>query len=350
LKIIDRFLAARYLQSLLLVLIVIGFVIFASSFMQEIAAMPTTAAALDSSFSHFLDMFPIFLPLAAFMGTLLAFYRLTISSELVIIKAGGMSTYKIIRPMLWVSAALGGITAAVVNPLSVRYNAGDLKGSMIERIDGAVWLREKTDKGDLIIRSQGLRAQNDGGLTFIGTTIIRQNARHQIESRIDAREMTLSDSRLSVKSAAILDSAGALTQKDWSAKTALSQDGIVRQYLKPNQVSFWRLPELIAGLSSIGMPATAHILQFLSLLFLPLNLAAMTVLGAMFAQTKERRNFSFARQFGWGIIFCFLAYFMMQIMNAISMSGAMPPVIAAFGPSAIVLAFAWAGIIKSEEI
>jgi lipopolysaccharide export system permease protein len=343
-KILTRFLSVRYLQSLALVLAAISGIVFATSFMQEIGAMPL-GPALDSSFSRFLEMFPMFLPLAAFIGMLMAFYRLTTSSELAVMRSGGMSTYKIMRPMLLVALVSGVLVAGLVNPLSVAYDAGSVKDSMIERVDGAVWMRDKS----MVLRARGMAA-DAGGLILKDATVIVQNAQSQIENRIDAEKLILSDGKLAAENARVLDSKGRERLARWTGATSLSPDAVMRQYLRPNQVSFWRLPGQIRLLSGAGIPHAGHVLQFLSLLLLPLNLAAMAALGAAFAQTKERRRFSFARQFGFGIICCFMVYFVMQIMNAVALSGAVPPVFAMFLPPAIVLFLAMARIAKLEEV
>ena len=348
-KILWKFLAKRFTANLLLVLAVVCGVIFATAFMQEIASSPFLAAA-DAAFSHFLEMLPMFLPLVAFMGTLLTFYRLLISSELVIIQSSGLSAYEIMRPMLLISAIFGALTAAAVNPLATRYNRMELKNSRIERIDGAVWLREKIKNGSVVIRAVEMENSEKGGLALIGATFLKQDESFRITQRASADKMILEDGNLSAKNALILDSKGVETRRDFKAPTSLTRENIIKQYLKPNQVSFWDLPEFIRTLRSMGAPTASHVLQFLSLLFLPLVLISMTVLGVLFSQTKQRRNFSFTRQFGLGIITCFVVYFTIQIFNAMGSSGAMIPVLAVFFPPAIVLFFSATAIMKYDSI
>lgn len=337
-------------MNLLLVLCAVCGIIFATSFMEYIANAPTFMAALDMSLSHFLEIFPMFLPLAVFIGTLLTFQKLLLSSELVIIQSAGLSAYKIMKPMLLVSLIFGIITSAVINPLSTRYNARDIRNSKIEKIDKAVWLREKMPDGSLIIRAAHVRNIRANGLTFLKATIVRQNAKHQITERIDAQQMALRNGNLSAKDALILDFKGMEHTRDISINTNLTSEGIIRQYLKPNQISFWELPEFIRNISEMGIPATTHLLQFLTLLFLPFVLIAMTVLGVMFSQTRQRRKISMSKQFGFGIITCFIVYFIIQIFNSMGAAGAMSPFLAVIFPPAIALFFAATSIIRSDNI
>ncbi|MDR1027553.1 MAG: LptF/LptG family permease [Rickettsiales bacterium] len=346
--IMTRFLALRFAKSLGLVVLIVSGIIFATSFMQDIAGAPSVPAALSLSLSHFFELFPMFLPLAAFIGTLLAFYRLLVSSELVIVQSAGWSAYKIMRPMLWVSLSFGMLAAMVINPIGANYDLESKINSKIEKIDDAVWLREKTGDGAIIIRSVNLNSAGDG-LDFVDAAILRQNAAFQIEERVDAKVLSLRGGRLSAKGAAILSKDGALRTADWSADTTLTGENVMKRYLKTNQVSFWELPGFIAALRGMGAGTDAHLMQFLSLLFLPLVMVSMCVMGALFSQTRERRNFSFAKKFGFGILACFVVYFVIQIFSAMGSSGAMPPLVAALAPPAIVLFLSASGIIRAEN-
>jgi lipopolysaccharide export LptBFGC system permease protein LptF len=254
------------------------------------------------------------------------------------------------RPMLFVSVILGIITIIVINPLSTRYSARELKNSRIEKIDNAAWLREKTNEGSLIIRAMNIKNMENNGLAFIKASIIKQNSSHQIIERIDADSLLLNDRKFTAKNALILDSKGLERKGNVNIATNLSPESIIRQYLKPNQISFWKLPDFIKNLKMMGIPVAMHLLQFLTLLFLPFVLLAMTVLGAAFSQTRQRRKISISKHFGFGIITCFVVYFIIQIFNSIGSAGAMSPFLAVAFPPAIVLFFAATVIIKSDNI
>jgi lipopolysaccharide export system permease protein len=311
--------------------------------MQEIGG-GALIPALDASFAHFLEMLPMFLPLAAFLATLMAFQKLTVSSEFAIIQSAGLSLARAMRPMTTTAAIVGIIAATVVNPLSVGYGA---VASRLEKIDGAVWLHDSANG----ITVRALDADGgSSGLTLIDATIIIQDSAFRIASRIDAKEVSVKDGKLSAQHAKIFGSEGLERTMNWSVDSNLDPGAVLSRSLKPSQVSFWKLPKLIKSLSSIGIPTTAHELQFLSLLFLPLVLAAMTTLGAAFSHSRSPRRFSFARQFAAGIICCFCAYFAMQIFGAMGNSGALPPIVAAFMPPGIVLFAALAAINKNATV
>ena len=349
-KIITRFLGRRFFWNFMLVLAVVCSIIYMISFMQDIATEPTFMDALEKSFSKFLELFTMFLPPTIFLGTLITFYKLTVSSEIIILQASGMSYFKIMRPMILVTLLVGIITTTIINPLIAKYNSIDLRDSQIERIDNAVWIREKTTNGDLTIRSNNMEYKKSGDLVFIKGTAILQNANHQMIKRIDADKIILTDSKFIAKNARILNFQGIERFLDWEFPTTISAKNIIRQYLKPNQTSFWELPTLIKVLEKSGAQSQAHLITFFTLLFLPLVLMSQTILGVMFSQTKDRRKFSFVKKFGFGIMTCFIVYFTIQTFNAIGSSGAISPILAVFLPPAIVTFFANAIISRHSNM
>lgn len=347
-RIISRFIALHFIRNLTTVLLAVCGIIYATSFMQKVANAPTMIAALDTSFAHFLELFPMFLPLAIFLATIITFYKLLVSSELVIIQTAGLSAFSIMMPMIIISFMVGLVTITALSPLSAKYIARELGHSRIEKIDGAIWLLDK--ETGIIIRAENMRNITDYGLDFVNVTLVRKNNKFQITERADAPLMQLSGGRLVARNAKILGADGIIRQMDFSYPLSLKPVNIVRRYLKPNQVSFWELPGLIRALKQMGVSTNAHYMQFLSLLFLPLTLISMTVLGAAFSQTKQRRTLSMTRQFSVGIITCFIVYFVIQIFNAVAISGAMHPILATVFPPAIVLFFASAAITRADNM
>lgn len=95
----------------------------AVTFVERLPSNPTALAALGDAWVRLLEYVPLFLPLAVFMGTLLASYNLTKSSERIIISSAGLSPYQTARPFLFCAAIIGIIATTIVNPYSVGLNA-----------------------------------------------------------------------------------------------------------------------------------------------------------------------------------------------------------------------------------
>ena len=103
-------------------------------------------------------------------------------------------------------------------------------------------------------------------------------------------------------------------------------------------------------MQSIGVPVRGHLVQFWTLLFLPLTMIAMATLGVAFSQTKQRRNYSFGLKFSTGIITCFAVYFITNMFNALGSTGTIPPLLAIIAPPLIIIAAAGAFIASFDTI
>ncbi len=348
-NILFRFLLRRFFGGTGLILLIVCGIIYAITFVERLPSNPDTISAIMDAWIRLLEYIPMFLPLAVFMGTLLAMYNLTKSSEAIIISSAGQSPYQIARPFLFGAAIIGIFATTIINPYFVNISAKNLNNHDLQLVDNAIWLRE--DGGDhfLTLSARDMTKQNNN-LVFIDAKIFVQNKNFKLENRIDAKRVTLSQNGLSSDNAQIWDNAGNATRGTWEIKTKTTPQTVLDRYLQPNQISFWELPHFIQKMTSIGAPVRGHLVQFWTLLFLPLTMIAMTTLGIAFSQTRQRRNFNFGLKFSIGIITCFLMYFLINTFNALGATGALPPILAIIAPPIIIIAVAGAFIEHFDTI
>lgn len=307
-KILNRFLARRFFSGVGLVMLVVCGIIMAVTFVERLPSNPTALAALGDAWVRLLEYVPLFLPLAVFMGTLLASYNLTKSSERIIISSAGLSPYQTARPFLFCAAIIGIIATTIVNPYSVGLNAKNLTSDHLVLIDNEIWLREASDTGYITMNAKNMHKTGDT-LLFDNATVYVQDPSFKLTQRVYAATIALSDNGLSATNATTWNENGVPTRGEWQTQTLLNPRTVLDRYLQPDQISFWRLPEFITRMREIGVPVRGHLVQFWTLLFLPLTMVAMTTLGIAFSQTRQRRNYSFGIKFGMGILTCFAVYF-----------------------------------------
>ncbi|MDR1361483.1 MAG: LptF/LptG family permease [Rickettsiales bacterium] len=348
-KILTRFLTRRFLSGVGLVLLVVCGIIFSITFVERLPSNDTAYLAIADSWVRLLEYIPMFLPLAVFMGTLLASFNLTQSSESIIIASAGRSPYQMAKPFLVAAAVIGIIAATVVNPYSVRLSNQNITADNLTLVDNAIWLRESSDSGFITMRAKNMR-KTDDLLVFTDAVLFRQAADFHMAERIEAKEIALSDKGLSAARAKVWDNAGKMKIINWGAQTRLNPQTVLDRYLKPGQVSFWQLPGFIKKMESIGINVRGHWVQFWTLLFLPLTMIAMATLGVTFSQTKQRRNYSFGIQFGFGIVACFALYFVVNVFNALGATGSLPALLAVLVPPCIITAFAGMFIARFDNI
>ena len=338
-RILSRFLFRRFFYGVGLVLLIVCGIIFSVTFVERLPSNPTVFAALTDSWVRLIEYVPLFLPLAVFMGTLVAYYTLTRSSEGIIMSSAGLSPYQIGRPFLFGAFLIGMFATMVINPYSIKLSSQNMTNNHFKLIDGRIWLRESSDDGYITIKSNEIGTNNQG-IIFGYATVFVQDQQFKLTTRVDARHIFLTDSGLHANNVKIFDFAGPRTQNEWGVKTRITPQTVIDRYLKPAQISFWKLPGFISKMSSIGVPTRGHLVQFWSLLFLPLSMIAMTSLGIAFSQTRQRRNFSFGAKFGLGILTCFILYFLTNIFTTLGANGALPPLLAIIAPPIIIIAAA----------
>ena len=336
-NILSRFLLRRFFSGVGLVMLIVCGVIFAVTFVERLPSNPTAIHVLYDSWIRLLEYVPMFLPLAVFMGTLLTSYNLTKSSENIIIASAGLSPFQSTRPFLIGAFLIGLFATTVINPYSVMVSSDDLSAEQLQLIDNKIWLRESSTNGYITLNAKSMhKSGND--LIFDDTTIYVQDQNFKLQTRINADSVKLSDNGLSATDATVWSSDDTIQQSDWQLSTLLTPQTVLDRYLQPDRISFWQLPDFIKRMESIGVPVRAHRVQLWTLLFLPLTMISMALLGIAFSQTKQRRNYSFGIKFSLGIITCFGVYFLTNLFNALGTTGALPAVLSIIAPPLIIIA------------
>lgn len=332
-----RFLLRRFFYGVGLVMLIVCGIIMAVTFVERLPSNPTALAAFTDAWRRLLEYVPLFLPLAVFMGTLLASYNLTKSSESIIVASAGLSPYQMARPFLVGATLIGVVATTILNPYSVNLNSQEITPDHLVLIDNEIWLRESSDDGYITMNAKNMH-KSGNILLFDDATIYVQNINFGLTERVQAKTVTLSDAGLSATGATTWNANGVPQKTDWTMHTLLTPQTVLDRYLQPDQISFWDLPGFIKKMQEIGVPVRGHLVQFWTLLFLPLTMIAMATLGVAFSQTRQRRNYSFGIKFGMGILTCFAVYFLVNMFNALGSTGVVPPLLAIVAPPLIIIA------------
>ena len=339
----------RFFSGVGLVMLVVCGIIFAVTFVERLPANATAIAALNESWIRLLEYMPLFLPLAVFMGTLLASYNLTKSSESIIVSSAGLSPYQSGRPFLIGAALIGIFATTVINPYSVKLSTQNISAAHLKLVDNKIWLREASDTGFITLTADAI-GKTQNGLIFEKTTIYTQDPDFKLTATVNADTVELNSDGLRAQNAQIWYSSGITRRGAWDAETLLKPQTVLDRYLQPDQISFWQLPTFIKKMTSIGVPVRGHMVQFWTLLFLPLTMIAMATLGIAFSQTRQRRNYSFGLKFSTGVITCFGLYFLVNMFSALGSTGALPPLLAIVAPPLIIIAIAGTFIASFDTI
>ena len=182
-NILNRFLMRRFFTGVGLVMLVVCGIILAVTFVERLPANPTVAETIADAWMRLLEYVPLFLPMAVFMGTLLASYNLTKSSESIIVSSAGMSPYQAARPLLIGAALIGLFATTVINPYSVSLSTRHISAAQLKLVDDAIWLREESPAGYITMQAENMRT-GANSLTFENATLYVQNAEFKITQRM----------------------------------------------------------------------------------------------------------------------------------------------------------------------
>jgi len=296
------------------------------------------------------------MPFAILFGTILAFWRMTRSNELVVARAAGLSVWQFLTPAMLVALLVGIVTVTVFNPiaalLEARYEKLESRvlrqgSDPLSLSDAGLWLRQSDPAGNQIIIHAGKLANQN--LVRDGITLFFFNDRTQYASRIEARNATLTEGEW------LIEHGARWVQDDppqpfaeLRLPTRLTPTNIEESFASPDTMSFWDLPGFIALLEQSGFPAQRHRLHYNVLLARPFLLCAMVLVAATFSLRMQRRGGVGAMIVG-GVLCGFLLYFLSDVVFALGLSAKVPVVLAAWTPTGISLMFGASMLLHLED-
>lgn len=316
------------------------------------------------------------IPFVVLFGVMGALYSLNKRSELVVLRASGLSAWRFLRPAVFVSGLIGLIWALVFNPLAAKSMAryqtilgtaalNIQKNSTPESklalsrafqpID--IWLREGSQNGQVVIHGTLLEPSSPmlHDVTFYYYETARQTlpsqtalegteitaditGETQFSRRIDARSAVLSPAGYWTLRGVISNTHEGRIDRDFSRSlpTKLGLQDLHDQSRSQLKTAFWNLPSEISQAEAAGFSTVGLRLQWHKLLALPLTLIALTVIAAAVSMGNIRSGGALRMMMMGGII-GFGIYFSNTLINAFGQAQTLPVIVATW--SVPVLAF-----------
>jgi lipopolysaccharide export system permease protein len=301
------------------------------------------------------------LPFAVLLGGILAFWRLTRSSELIVARAAGVSAWEFLAGPVACAMLLGAVATTAVSPLSsqmlaraeqldnIYLRAG---GGPMALTGGKLWLRqadrELVPNGVAILHARGVRVAADK-LTTGEISIFRLDGNDRLLARIEAGSATLGDGAWTLEDARVITTdhpAG--PPRRIRLATDLTVARVQDSFSSPGTLSFWALPDFIALLDRSGFSSIRHRLHFQALLALPLLAGTMVLVAAGFSMRPARRG-GVAKMIGAGVAAGFALFVISKLAEEYGQSGYLPVILAAWAPAAAGLMFAVALLLHVED-
>jgi lipopolysaccharide export system permease protein len=301
------------------------------------------------------------MPFAVLLGGILAFWRLTRSSELIVARAAGVSAWQFLSAPIACAVGLGMIASGAISPLSSAMLA------RAEALDNA-YLRTGGGPSALAGGQLWLR-QSDHGLDPLGVAILHSRTVQMQDERLVAQDVSVfrldSKDRLlaRLESPEAVLGAGVWTLAETRrmlpdhlpepiGNTTLPTDLTVRRvqesFASPDTLSVWALPDFIGLLERSGFSAIRHRLHFQALLALPLLAGTMALVSAGFSMRATRRG-GVAQMIGSGVAAGFALFVVSKVAEEFGQSGALPAELAAWAPAGAGLMLAVALLLHLED-
>ncbi len=301
------------------------------------------------------------LPFAVLLGGIIAFWRLTRSSELIVARAAGISAWHFLSAPLLCAILLGTIATAVVSPIgsAMLARAETLDNTYLRTATGStaltggqLWLRqsdrELDPKGVAIVHARAVTLQ-DGVLAAHDVSVFRLDEKDRFLARLEAAHATLLPGYWQLE-----DTKRMLPDhlpEDIGAQrlpTDLTVERVQDSFASPDTLSVWTLPDFIGLLERSGFSAIRHRLRFQALLALPLLAGTMALVSAGFSMRTTRRG-GVGQMIAGGVAAGFALFLVSKVAEEFGQSGALPAALAAWAPALAGLLLAVALLLHLED-
>jgi lipopolysaccharide export system permease protein len=301
------------------------------------------------------------MPFAVLIGGIIAFWRLTRSSELIVARAAGVSAWQFLSVPVACAIGLGALGTAGISPLSsvmfARASALDniylrQTGGPLALSGGQLWLRQADHgldpQGVAIIHARNMALQGKR-LEVADISVFRLDASDHLLSRVEAANATLLRGAWNMFGArTITPDHLPVNVGTMKLPTDLTAHRVQESFQSPETLSVWALPGFIRLLDSAGFSSVRHRLHFQSLLALPLLCGTMALVAAGFSMRQTRRG-GVARMVGSGVAAGFALFTVSKVAEEFGQSGALPPMLAAWAPAAAGLMLAVSLLLHLED-
>lgn len=288
----------------------------------------------------------VVLPFMLLFGTLAAFVGLNRRSELVAMRAAGVSAWRFIMPAAITAFLFGVATVTALDPLT---------GALSSRFERAlaaksagegrpapsdVWLRQGDDSTQTVIHARGM--QSDGGSVRLENPAffvfnLNQGRGMTFERRLEAESAVLEVGawRLSTVKEAV-PGAEVNEHAEMSFPTLIADGRDIEAINEPQSIPLTALPRFIRQTEQAGFSSLGYRLRLQQLLATPLLFAAMSILAAAFS-LKLMRSGGLAVLATSGVALGFLFFFLNEFASALGAAGTIPVYAAAWAPPLLAL-------------
>jgi lipopolysaccharide export system permease protein len=259
------------------------------------------------------------------------------------------------------AALIGIVSITVFNPLvaasSKRYHdlVASYQGggtSTLALSSEGLWLRQGSERGQTVIHAESASADVSElyDATFIsfspdGEPVRRVSARR---ASLGIGAWELEDVKVWQLSSGINPEAGAMRMAFLTVPSALTREGIVDSFGKPEYIPIWDLPGFIHNLEEAGFSARRYAVWYQMELARPIFLMALVLVAAAFTMRHVRTTNTGASVLV-AIMLGFSLHYIRNFAQVLGENGQIPVILAAWAPPMASLMLALGIVLHMED-
>ncbi len=361
-KIIYKFLSTHFLKIFGIVFFSISILIalFAiinkgSNFLNK--GIPYTVV-LQFAIQDIFTAINLILPLSILISTIILFYKLSKTNELIILRSVGLSVWQFISPIIIICFFIGMINLIIFNPLNVIIKRHTTKVSYKYKItninplsfsQNGLWLKEKSEKTQAFINVEYLKKENSelfGKNILIFTTDLD----NKFLKKIEAETGVLVNNILTLNNVRETDNKfKSISVPEYKYTTNLTIEKIENTSNTPDSFLFWDLPAFIDFFERAGFSAKKYISYLYILIFAPIIYISMVFVATLFSISNKRNQLYIIIKLFLGIVLGFILFFIEQVFIALGISGRIPVLLSIIGIPITSILFCINLLLHSED-
>jgi len=305
------------------------------------------------------QMIHIILPFVTLIAGLIFLFKFDKTSELVVMRAVGLSAWNFTMPLMLFIAVVGVFDVTLFNPVSAmtarRYERMEERVGMTHSTpfvwsSKGFWLRDIRPDKILVIRASRVR-QSEKEVLLDNVSVFELDQDNHFLRQNEATLGSLKNGILTLKKPFVIDSVQEEGKEKPKAlfETDLSLERILEKFDEPQTMSFWRFPQYIRFLKESGFTSVLHEMYWHELIAFPAILVAMILISIVFAVSPTNRQGKAFIRILMAILGGFFLYFLTRVTNVLGQSQSLPMVLAAWGPALIVIPLCLSALLHMED-
>ncbi len=314
---------------------------------------------MKMAFSKMPRTFDMVFPFIMMIAAMVTFWKVSRSNEFVIIRAAGVSVWGFLAPLLAAVFVVGMLNITVLNPVSAylyevyetldyRFKTKNPKAVLFS--NKGLWIREAVDEDTFLVLEAKSVRQESNMLILRKVSVLEMDRQSQLLKRVEAYAAELKDNTIDLKDVRIYEAGQPVVKvNNIDYQTTLTVDRIKENFIDPEAISFWDLPDTIRFYEMSGFSALRHQMRYMSLWNSPFLLCAMLLVAAVFALRPNNRRGGVMFLIVGGISTGFMVYFLSQVIYAFGINGYIPPLLAVWTPTLIVMMVSVSVLLHLED-